>query len=103
MALLRLMAAEDDARRDPVRDGRLEGAGGVERRRDAQAWKLGVPITAGTDSIGVDTAGALPIIHGSFACWWSRPDSRRWRDYRRDTERGPGHRHRGDARNHRRR
>jgi imidazolonepropionase-like amidohydrolase len=64
MALLRLMAQRKtilDATLFVMGDSKAQAAWSAAVTREA--WKLGVPITAGTDSIGVDTAGALPIIH----------------------------------------
>jgi imidazolonepropionase-like amidohydrolase len=63
-SLLRLMA-----RRGTMLDATLFVMGDNPARAEwaakatSEAWKAGVPITAGTDSIGVDQAGSLPNIH----------------------------------------
>jgi len=63
-SLLRLMA-----RRGTMLDATLFVMGDNLRRADwaakvtNEAWKAGVSITAGTDSIGVDQEGTLPNIH----------------------------------------
>jgi imidazolonepropionase-like amidohydrolase len=63
-SLLRLMA-----RRGTMLDATLFVMGDNLARADwaakvtGEAWKAGVAITAGTDSIGVDQDGALPNIH----------------------------------------
>jgi imidazolonepropionase-like amidohydrolase len=63
-SLLRLMA-----RRGTMLDATLFVMGDNPRRADwaakvtGEAWKAGVSITAGTDSIGVDQEGTLPNVH----------------------------------------
>ena len=63
-SLLRLMA-----RRGTMLDATLFVMGDNPARADwaakatSEAWKAGVAITAGTDSIGVDQEGTLPNIH----------------------------------------
>ena len=63
-ALLRLMA-----RQGTMLDATLFVMGDNPRRAawaaavTHEAWAAGVPITAGTDSVGVDAEGTLPNIH----------------------------------------